>query len=435
MALTPRTADDYAAHLAAHLPQGDAWPREAGTPLDRLMAWAGDGLARVDQRVLALLREADPRFTLELLAEWEDEYGLPDPCNPHWAFSRASVAQYFDANGVLRQAAVDEPRYLFDSLGRPTNQVLVEPRRQNFITNPRGEGTPTLVYDWGWFTASAGSIVISLARGAEDNIPYVDVHWAGTPSGAGVTIIWLSATVAAALGEQWSLSCFTRLVAGSMANIQFCRQQIEELNASSVIVGLSYGDFAPTSAALRTQRRIVPRTMSGLGVATVTPKFQLHFSGAGPIDATFRIALPQLEKGDSATSPVLPPVGTRAISTREADVLTIATIDERRARLLARITERLSPTPPTFIAIAASYGATATIIEHRAYTCEMNCEQPVNDETWNHAWTINGTGGMVAEMSCEDGCETPLRQWRQAPYECSVRRRAPAHTVPIFTYS
>lgn len=72
----------YATAVMQHLPSGDAWPREPGTALHRWAEWVGAELARVDLRAADLLREADPRATYEMLAEWEAEYGLPDPCRP-----------------------------------------------------------------------------------------------------------------------------------------------------------------------------------------------------------------------------------------------------------------------------------------------------------------------------------------------------------------
>lgn len=74
------TAADYQAQLAALLPGGFAWPREADAVLARLLlAWA-DELARVDGRAADLLDEAAPRTTAELLADWERVAGLPDSC-------------------------------------------------------------------------------------------------------------------------------------------------------------------------------------------------------------------------------------------------------------------------------------------------------------------------------------------------------------------
>jgi len=91
-----RSADDYAEGLSDLHPVGPAWPRaappapdddalrgddEALSDLDRGLAkvW-GD---KVDARAADLLFiETDPRFTHELLVDWERAYGLPDPCVP-----------------------------------------------------------------------------------------------------------------------------------------------------------------------------------------------------------------------------------------------------------------------------------------------------------------------------------------------------------------
>lgn len=74
------SAADYLSQLQALLPQGPAWPRDAGATLTRLLQSMADELARVDGRAAQLLEEADPRTTLELLPDWERVAGLPDPC-------------------------------------------------------------------------------------------------------------------------------------------------------------------------------------------------------------------------------------------------------------------------------------------------------------------------------------------------------------------
>ncbi|BAO88907.1 YmfQ family protein [Caballeronia cordobensis] len=74
------TADDYRGLLQNLLPSGPAWPREPSAFVTRMLdAWAQE-FARIDARVDALIEEADPRSTLELLPDWESMLGLPDPC-------------------------------------------------------------------------------------------------------------------------------------------------------------------------------------------------------------------------------------------------------------------------------------------------------------------------------------------------------------------
>ncbi|KAB7624312.1 YmfQ family protein [Alkalilimnicola sp. S0819] len=76
-----RTADQCLAELQALLPPGQALPRELEAVFTRLLAALADENARLYDRAAALIGESDPRYTLELLADWERVLGLPDPCS------------------------------------------------------------------------------------------------------------------------------------------------------------------------------------------------------------------------------------------------------------------------------------------------------------------------------------------------------------------
>ena len=76
-----RTGDDYAEAMKDLLPLGQAWPRHHNSVLMRLVR----GLTRIwgdfELRASKLLEvESDPRITIELLPDWERNWGLPDPC-------------------------------------------------------------------------------------------------------------------------------------------------------------------------------------------------------------------------------------------------------------------------------------------------------------------------------------------------------------------
>jgi uncharacterized protein YmfQ (DUF2313 family) len=77
-----RSGDDYTQAFLSLLPQGQAWPKH---DLGSVLFGVCDGLSQywgfVDSRAGDLLeRESDPRYTLELLPDWERNWGLPDPC-------------------------------------------------------------------------------------------------------------------------------------------------------------------------------------------------------------------------------------------------------------------------------------------------------------------------------------------------------------------
>lgn len=102
-----RTEAAYAAQLASLLPQGILWERGADPTMDRLLLWMARELARIDQRIADLLREADPRETVEMLPDWEAEVGLPDPCSGPASTSagrRAEVLQRLRMQGGASRA-------------------------------------------------------------------------------------------------------------------------------------------------------------------------------------------------------------------------------------------------------------------------------------------------------------------------------------------
>ena len=76
-------SDSFLAAVQNLTPPGRAFPRDADTLMAQVFAVPADALANVRAAALALANvEADPAYTLGLLADWEADYGLPDPCSP-----------------------------------------------------------------------------------------------------------------------------------------------------------------------------------------------------------------------------------------------------------------------------------------------------------------------------------------------------------------
>jgi len=76
-----RTGADYKHAFLALLPQGQAWPRGEESLLVRVVQGLCAYWGFIDSRAADLLeRESDPRQTIELLPDWERNWGLPDPC-------------------------------------------------------------------------------------------------------------------------------------------------------------------------------------------------------------------------------------------------------------------------------------------------------------------------------------------------------------------
>lgn len=434
-------ASAYLSQLIGLLPPGDALAREPGSVLARLLSVPAAELARVDGRVEALLTESDPSRTTEMLAEWERALGLPDVCYPNFAFSRASTAWYFDGAGVLREAAVDEPRYLYDEMGQQTDAVLVEATATNRILNSGCDGAvpglPGIMPSrWTLNANTQGLNWNVVSTGTESGIPYVDLRVSGTSSGtlnADVTPEILAA--AAALGEIWTASFYIRRIAGSLAGLNVIAFFMREFSGVGAFLGQTSLNVGFDAASFLASRRILTSSVLNPSTGIVDLSFQVFPFAGATVDVTFRLAAPQLELGSFATSPILNPVGAPAVTTRAADNLLIATVAERRQRILARLIERFEPTPAAIIGLAARLGNAVTLSEFRPHDVADDCEAPVLDEPWAHAFQVAGASQQVVEFTCEDTSETPLSQWRTGAYECAIRRFAPAQTIPIFSYA
>lgn len=139
-----------------------------------------------------------------------------------------------------------------------------------------------------------------------------------------------------------------------------------------------------------------------------------------------------LEEADPRSTVLVLDEWERAFGLPDECTAALWTLDARRAAIVARLTERLSPTPASFIALARALGVETTITEHHAHTTEHDTEDAVTDEEWQFVWTMIAPSVTMVESTTEDDSETPLAMWAAGPHECAVRRRAPAHTLVRF---
>lgn len=113
----------------------------------------------------------------------------------------------------------------------------------------------------------------------------------------------------------------------------------------------------------------------------------------------------------------------------------LATLAERRAALVARLTSIGGQSRAYFIALAASLGYTITITEYRPYQVNDHVNDPLNSELWNFVWQVNAALDTVRRFNVKSGVNEPLATWGNALLECVIRRLAPAHTKVLFAYS
>ena len=104
-------ASDYAAGAAALMPTGRVWPTDQGSQIGAFLSAIGQTFARSDEAASDLLDGSLPGNNPDLLVEWEEALGLPDPCagiNPTIPQRARQVqARFIAGGGQSRQRFID----------------------------------------------------------------------------------------------------------------------------------------------------------------------------------------------------------------------------------------------------------------------------------------------------------------------------------------
>ncbi|MBX9944960.1 MAG: DUF2313 domain-containing protein, partial [Reyranella sp.] len=109
-----RDAVSYARQMLAVFPTGPIWPTDLAGVWGGVLLGSADELVRVDQGADRLLRELDPRTTFDMLGDWEQAYGLPDPCTAPPATidgRRRRLVQLVTMKGSLSKRFLTELAY------------------------------------------------------------------------------------------------------------------------------------------------------------------------------------------------------------------------------------------------------------------------------------------------------------------------------------
>ena len=150
------TTTDFLAAIQALRPRGRAWPTDASAQSTPVWAAVADLLAAQHARASALSEvESDPGQTIELLAEWERAFGLPDPCtplNPTLQQRRAALLARIAALGG------QSPAYLVNVAAQLGYSITITEYRP-FRAGLSGCGTPiTGPSDWFRWTVNAPAV-------------------------------------------------------------------------------------------------------------------------------------------------------------------------------------------------------------------------------------------------------------------------------------
>lgn len=113
----------------------------------------------------------------------------------------------------------------------------------------------------------------------------------------------------------------------------------------------------------------------------------------------------------------------------------LATIAERRAAVVARLTGIGGQSPAYYIALADSLGYQVTITEFRPHTVDDDVDYPIYGTDWAHAWQVNASLNTVRELTVDDDVDMPLAAWGNQLLECAINRTKPAHSIVLFAYT
>ena len=238
-------------------------------------------------------------------------------------FTRASNATFFDADGTLKIAGTNVPR--FDHSGGNSLGLLIEESRTNSIRNSQvggaATGTPgTLPTNWSYVGMGALSSAV-VGTGTESGLAYVDIRIFGTPSATGASIVFEALTqIVAASGQTWTHSVWLKLQGGSLTNVTNVRTFIRGNTAGGTVLETLGSASTPTASLIRYTHT---GTLANASTARVQPYINLTLSIGAPIDFTLRIAAPQLEQGAFPTSYI---PTTSAAATRAADSAVVTPI-------------------------------------------------------------------------------------------------------------
>jgi hypothetical protein len=230
--------------------------------------------------------------------------------------NRATQGTYVNMAGTLGIAPINTPRV---DWSQGSGQFLDEVASTNYITNPMainavvgtGGSGAALPTDWSWPTTPP--LTWQLIQSITVNgVGYVDIRLYGTPTATQLVLQMENSLLSVAAGESVTFSVYGALVGGTRANVVGVYPNLRFTTFSPLGPDLS---LFPTPARLSVQD-IAPNVDSGYGGILF-----LFGNTTTAVDITMRIGGAQLEAQNEATSLILPPTGTTAVSNRAADIV------------------------------------------------------------------------------------------------------------------
>jgi len=262
----------------------------------------------MSDRLLLLRRKDKPLVDMSFLGS------LPNA----GTFTRTSSGWRFNASGQLVEETTDAPRFDYDPLTLAIKGLLIEEQRTNTIANStfQGASTSPSTLPTGWAVETASNMTTTVVGlGSEYGMSYMDINVSGTPNASSYQLRCNYGTTASS-GQTWAASSFLKVPSGSATGVTgvyiLCRE-----------MGGSY--TSTPSSALSIANTL--QRLSAIRAWTTSHNAQwilrLAVTNGVAMDITLRLYAPQLELGETVSSPI--PTSSETV-TRAADNLSITSI-------------------------------------------------------------------------------------------------------------
>lgn len=113
-----------------------------------------------------------------------------------------------------------------------------------------------------------------------------------------------------------------------------------------------------------------------------------------------------------------------------------ASLQGRRAQVIARLTAVGGQSIPYFVSLAQSLGFAISIAQSAPFRCgQSTAGQPVGDASWMFVWSVTAALSSITRfVAGASGAGEPLASWGNAVLESQIRKNAPAHSFVQFKY-
>ena len=175
----------------------------------------------------------------------------------------------------------------------------------NYFTNNSMQGAVvgapgTLPTGWLTYFNDPGVVYQVVQTGTDSGIDYMDVRVHGTSSGYALAQFFPSSAIpATSVGQPWTFSMYTKLVAGSMTGVNSWIEY-NEYNGGTYLTSTG-GPFSVTTSSLSSQRVVSSTTVANSSTNSVVPLINLWVNPSTSVDFTIRIGWPQFESGPVAS--------------------------------------------------------------------------------------------------------------------------------------